>query len=65
MVILGGELILLLFIGGHGCWLLIGVESGCFWEVYNVLAMLKSISLVALERFGCFSEGLLIRGFTV
>ena len=44
MVVLGGEFLLLLFIGvimAAGCWS--KLRGGCFWEVYNVLVMLKSI----------------------
>ena len=34
--VLGGEFILLLFIGvmAAGCW-----SGGCFWEVYNILIL--------------------------
>ena len=39
VVVLGGEFILLLFIGvmAAGCWS--ELRGGSFWEVYNVLAL--------------------------
>ena len=63
-VVLGGEFILLLFIGvmAAGCWS--ELRGGCFWEAYNVLVLLKSIGDIwfgCSREVGCFSEGLLDR----
>ena len=59
VVVLGGEFILLLFIGvmAVGCWS--ELRGGCFWEV----SMFKSIGDIwfgCSREVGCFSEGLLI-----
>ena len=56
VVVLGGEFILLLFIGAmHGCWLLRG---GCFWDRGNQLG---TFGLVAPERWLLF-RGVVNRG---
>ena len=50
MVVLGGEFMLLLFIGvmAAGCWS--ELRGDCFWEVYDVAtsSMLKSIRTFGL-----------------
>ena len=54
MVVLGGEFILLLFIGvmAATCWS--ELRSGCFWEVIG------DIWFGCSQEVGCFSEELLV-----
>ena len=72
VVVLGGEFILLLFIGVMAADYWSELRGGCFWEVYNASSMLKAIGDIwfcCSREVGCFSEGLLRevvkRGFTV
>ena len=52
----------------HGCCLLVRIEGGCFWEVYNVIVLCRNQSgtfgLVAPELLVAFG-GVVKRGFTV
>ena len=54
MVVLGGEFILFLFIGVMAAGCRSELRGGCFWEVYNVSSMLKT---VAPERLVAFQRG--------
>ena len=61
VVVLGGELILLLFTLGvvvAGCWS--ELRGGCFWEVYNTkMKSIGDIWFSCSQAVDCFSEGLL------
>ena len=60
MVVLGGEFILILFIGVKvaGCWS--ELRSGCFWEVNNVLTKIY-VEIICWLLFG----GVVKRGCTL
>ena len=59
VVVLGGEFILLLFIGvmAAGCWS--ELRGGCFWEVYITLKSIGDIWIGCSPKGWFQSEGLL------
>ena len=62
MVVLGGEFILLLFIGVMGAGCLSQLRGSCFWEVIMYYFYVKSIGDIwfgCSREDCCFSEGLL------